>query len=150
MRSSYLQLVDPQRTFALALIGALFAFLMIPEIAFATDSDVTDTINEGFDFMKLFFKGLIYMLMLAALVGYMYLLVKSMLDWKDDNKRDANGGSIVMVFFIGLGIMTIVFLVGEKALDYVENKVTITAAISPSETIQVVSQYAQSIPLLIG
>ena len=150
MRSSSMQFIDSQRTFALALLGALFVFLMIPEIAFAADSDVTDTINEGFDFMKLFFKGLIYMLMLAALVVYMYLLVKSMLDWKDDNKRDANGGSIVMVFFIGLGIMTIVFLVGEKALDYVENKVTITAAISPSETIQVVSQYAQSIPLLIG
>jgi len=145
MRSSYLQLVDPQRTFALALLGALCVFLMIPEIAFAADSDVTDTINEGFDFMKLFFKGLVYMIMLAALVVYMYLLVKSMLDWKDDNKRDATGGGIVMVFFIGLGVMTMVFLIGEKALDYIENKVTITA-ISPSEIIQVASQYAQSIP----
>jgi len=150
MRSSYWQLIDLQRTFALALIGALFAFLMIPEIAFAADSDVTATINEGFDFMKLFFKGLVYMLMLAALIGYMYLLVKSMLDWKDENKRDANGGSIVMVFFIGLGIMTIVFLVGEKALDYIDNKVTITASISPSEIIQVASQYAHSIPQLLG
>ena len=150
MKSSYLQFVDPQRIFALALIGALFVFLMIPDIAFAKDSDVTDTINEGFDFMKLFFKGLVYMLMLAALIVYMYLLVKSMMDWKDDNKRDANGSSIVMVFFIGLGIMTIVFLVGEKALDYIETKVKITASISPSEIIQVVSQYVHSVPLLIG
>lgn len=149
MRSTYMQFVDPQRTFALALLGALCVFLMIPEIAFAADSDVTATVTEGFDYMKLFFKGLIYMLMLAALVIYMYLLVQSLLDWKNENKRDANGGSIVMIFFVGLGVMTMVFLIGEKALDYVENKVTITA-ISPSDIIQVASQYAQSIPLLVG
>ncbi len=150
MKSSYLQFFDPQRTFALALLGALFVFLMIPDIALAAPSDVTDTVNEGFNFMKLFFKGLVYLIMLAALIVYMYLLVKALMDWKNDNKREAGGGDIVLVFFIGLGIMTMVFLIGEKALDYIENKVTITASIPMSDVIQVASQYAHSIPQLLG
>jgi len=151
MKSSYLQFFDPQRTFALALLGALFVFLMTPDMAFAAaPSNVTDTVNEGFNFMKLFFKGLVYLIMLASLIVYMYLLVKSLMDWKNDNKREAGGGDIVLVFFIGLGIMTMVFLIGEKALDYIENKVTITASIPTSDVIQVASQYAHSIPQLLG
>lgn len=111
-----------------ALFGALMVFL-IPELASAADTAATEAMNEGFDIGKLLMKALVYIIMAAMFVGFMYALLMSFLDWKSESKRDATAGGILVTLVLGLMVMGVVFVIGEKAIKYIDDNVKITAGI---------------------
>ena len=58
----------------------------------------------------------------------MGMLLKSLWDWKDDGNRNATAAGILITLFVGLMVMGVIFLLGEKAITYVDTNVKVVEA----------------------
>jgi len=123
---------DVWKLLILAVFPAVFFIPELASAAGAASTEATTIINDGFDLGKLFMKALVYVIMAAMFVVFMWVLLKSYLDWKDDSKKDASAGGILVTLVLGLMVMGIVFTVGEKAIKYIDDKVKITAIETPA------------------
>lgn len=108
--------------FVIALCALMF-LTIFPDLAHATDAD--QSIKDGVAFGVKILKLIIYGLMGITFVVMIVLLIKSLVNWKEEGSRDGVG-SIAGVVFVGLAVMGIIFLLGEQAITYIETNVVVT------------------------
>lgn len=109
-----------------SLIAAL-AIFALPEITWAA-SEADQTIKDGVAFSVKIIKLIVYGLMGLTFVVMMGMLLKSLWDWKDDNNRNGTAAGILITLFVGLMVMGVIFMLGEKAITYVDTNVKVTEA----------------------
>ncbi len=103
---------------------ALLAILVLPQLAFASDAD--QTIKDGVAFTVKIIKLIVYGLMGVTFIVMMGLLLKSLWDWKDENNRNGTAAGILVTLFVGLLVMGVIFMLGEKAISYVDKNVKVS------------------------
>lgn len=116
--------VHKHKTLLLLCMMAITVLFFMPDLVYASDAD--DSIKDGVAFAVKMIKLVVYGLMGFTFIVMMALLLKSLWDWKDDNKREGTAGGIFITLFVGLMVMGVIFLLGEKAITYVDNNVKVT------------------------
>ena len=119
-------------------IMAIMALFFVPDLVYASDAD--DSIKDGVAFAVKMIKLVVYGLMGFTFIVMMALLLKSLWDWKDENKRDGTAGGIFVTLFVGLMVMGVIFLLGEKAIAYVDTNVKVTHVIPANQPFQPIVQ----------
>ena len=108
-----------------SLIAAL-AIFALPELTWASEAD--QTIKDGVAFSVKIIKLIVYGLMGLTFLVMMGLLLKSLWDWKDDGNKNGTAAGILITLFVGLMVMGVIFMLGEKAITYVDTNVKVTEA----------------------
>ncbi len=119
-------------------IMAIIALLFVPDLVYASDAD--DSIKDGVAFAVKMIKLVVYGLMGFTFIVMMALLLKSLWDWKDENKRDGTAGGIFVTLFVGLMVMGVIFLLGEKAITYVDTNIKVTQVTPVVQSLQPLNQ----------
>ena len=117
---------------------AIIALLFVPDLVYASDAD--DSIKDGVAFAVKMIKLVVYGLMGFTFIVMMALLLKSLWDWKDENKRDGTAGGIFVTLFVGLMVMGVIFLLGEKAITYVDTNIKVTQVTPIIQPLQPLNQ----------
>jgi drug/metabolite transporter (DMT)-like permease len=117
---------------------AIIALLFVPDLVYASDAD--DSIKDGVAFAVKMIKLVVYGLMGFTFIVMMALLLKSLWDWKDENKRDGTAGGIFVTLFVGLMVMGVIFLLGEKAITYVDTNIKVTQVTPIVQPLQPLNQ----------
>ncbi len=121
-------------------VMATLVLFFMPDLVYASDAD--DSIKDGVAFAVKMIKLVVYGLMGFTFIVMMALLLKSLWDWKDENKRDGTAGGIFVTLFVGLMVMGVIFLLGEKAITYVDNNVKVTQVTPIVQPYQPLNQLA--------
>jgi hypothetical protein len=107
------------------LLGTLAVFL-IPELAHAAGGGANPAEAGATKVMEYLVKFLVwtgYALIGITFFVVAWLVLKSLIDWKDPNNREGTVGQIILTIFIGIGAMAVLFYLVTEGQDYLETNV---------------------------
>ncbi|MCF6204043.1 MAG: hypothetical protein L3J59_10315 [Methylococcaceae bacterium] len=131
-----------------------FVVLIVPDAAHAVAvgaSGADQSIKDGVALFVKIITYLTYFLMGVTFLIVAYLLLQSLMQWKDPNSREGTVGGIVGTVFIGLMVMGIIFILGEKGIAYIQEKVVvtdITPITQPAVQVASIQQLPTAIPAI--
>ena len=122
--------MEGRRSFFLFSMLATLLFFILPDLAHAA-SEADQSVKDGVALFVKIITYLTYFLMGVTFLVVAYLLLQSLIQWKDPNAREGTVGGIVATVFVGLMVMGIIFILGEKGIAYIETNVKVVQ-VSPA------------------